>query len=127
MKKLSVLLIALALFSGASLVRGHEGHDEGAEGDKADYQTIKGEIVDLMCYIDHGATGDKHAKCATTCIESGGPVGILTADKKLYLVVGQHEPMNKELAEYGGKTITLKGKVAERSGMKLLENAEIVK
>ena len=125
MKTMAVWLSMLVLFGGVCFA--HEGHDEDAKGEKAELKTVKGEIVDLMCYIDHGATGEKHAKCATTCIESGGPVGILTADGKLYLVVGQHEPMNKELAEYGGKTITLKGKVAERSGMKLLENAEIVK
>jgi hypothetical protein len=35
--------------------------------------------------------------------------------------------MNNQLAEYCGKTITLKGKVAERGGIAMLENAEIVK
>ena len=32
-----------------------------------------------------------------------------------------------QLAEYAGKTITLKGKVAERDGISMIENAEIVK
>lgn len=127
MKKIAMFLSVLVLFGGAGFVFAHEGHDEGAAGEKAELHTIKGEVVDLMCYIDHAAVGEKHAKCAQTCIESGGPVGILTADGKLYLVVGQHEPMNKQLAPLGGKTITLKGKVAERSGMKMIENAEIVK
>jgi hypothetical protein len=31
------------------------------------------------------------------------------------------------LAEYCGKTVTLKGKFADRGGMAMLENAEIVK
>src|SRR3989344_9358244 len=99
MKKLMVVFVVLAMFAGASLVRGqgHEGHDEDAKGEKAEVQTVKGEIVDLMCYLDHGAVGEKHAKCAQTCIESGGPVGILTADGKVYLVIGEHKPMNKEL------------------------------
>jgi hypothetical protein len=35
--------------------------------------------------------------------------------------------MNDELAEYAGKTITVKGKVAERDGISMIENAEIVK
>jgi hypothetical protein len=35
--------------------------------------------------------------------------------------------MNAELAEYAGKTITLKGKVAERGGIAMIENAELVK
>jgi hypothetical protein len=127
MKKLSSVLLALALFAGVSLVRGHEGHDEDAPGEKVELQTIKGEIVDLMCYLDHGATGDKHVKCARTCIESGGPVGIVTSDQKVYLVIGQHKPMNKELLPLAGKTVSLKGKVVERDGMKMIENAEILK
>ncbi len=44
-----------------------------------------------------------------------------------YLVVGEHKPINDQLAEYCGKTITLKGKMAERGGIAMIENAEIVK
>jgi hypothetical protein len=95
-----------------------------AEGET---QTVKGEVVDLMCYLDHGAKGEKHAECAQTCIKSGGPVGLLTSDNQLYLVIGEHKPMNDKLADYAAKTITLKGKVVERNGMKMIENAEIQK
>ncbi|PZR75393.1 MAG: hypothetical protein DLM73_05455 [Chthoniobacterales bacterium] len=94
--------------------------------DAAAEKTITGEIVDLMCYADHGATGDKHAECAAKCIKGGGPVGILS-DGKTYIVVGDHKPMNAELAEFAGKTVTLKGKLATIGGIPLLENAQIVK
>ena len=94
--------------------------------DAAASKEVTGEIVDMMCYVDHHATGDKHAACAAKCIKGGGPVGI-TSEGKAYLVVGDHKPMNDQLAEYAGKTITLKGKVAERDGIAMLENAEIVK
>jgi hypothetical protein len=87
---------------------------------------ITGEIVDVMCYVDHNATGAKHADCGTKCIKSGGPVGIVS-EGKAYLVVGAHKPMNDELAPLAGKTVTLKGKVASNGGISLLENAEIVK
>ncbi len=90
-------------------------------------QTVKGEIVDMMCYLDHGAKGEKHADCAQTCIKSGGPVGLLTSDNQLYLVIGEHKPMNDKLAEYAAKTVTLKGKVVERNGVKMIENAEVQK
>src|SRR5213596_1503296 len=71
--------------------------------DAAAEKTLTGEIVDLMCYADHNASGDAHAKCAAKCIKGGGPVGILS-DGKTYLVVGDHKPMNDQLAEYAGKT-----------------------
>ncbi len=94
---------------------------------EAETQSVKGEIVDLMCYLDHGAKGAAHAECAQTCIKSGGPVGLLTSDNQLYLVIGEHKPINDKLAEYAAKTITLKGKVVDRNGMKMIENAEIEK
>lgn len=92
----------------------------------AETKTVKGEVVDLMCYLDHGAKGEKHAGCAEKCIKSGGPVGILAGDNELYLIIGDHSPMNDKLASLAAKTITVKGKVVERDGMKMIENAEIV-
>ena len=48
----------------------------------ANQVTVKGEVLDIACYIDHGAHGEKHAQCAATCIESGLPVGIKGEDGK---------------------------------------------
>jgi hypothetical protein len=115
---------AALVFSPLSVLQAHEHENDGAAN--ADGKTVTGEVVDLMCYIDHNATGEKHAACAGKCIKGGGPVGITSAGKT-YLIVGQHKPMNDELAEYAGKTITVKGKVAERDGISMIENAEIVK
>jgi len=94
--------------------------------DTAETKSIKGEIVDLMCYLDHGAKGEKHQGCASKCIKSGGPVGLLSGDD-LYLVIGDHKPMNEELASKAAQTVTLKGKVVEKHGMKMIENAELEK
>jgi hypothetical protein len=100
-------------------------HEHG--GDAASSKEVTGEIVDMMCYVDHNALGEKHGQsCGAKCVKNGGPVGIVSGDKA-YLVVGEHKPMNDQLAEYCGKTITLKGKMAERGGIAMLENAEIVK
>jgi hypothetical protein len=87
--------------------------------------TLKGEIVDLMCYLDHGAKGEKHKGCAEKCIKSGGPVGLLSEDH-IYLVIGNHEPINEKLAPKAAQTVTLKGKLVEKHGMKMLENAVLV-
>jgi hypothetical protein len=89
--------------------------------------TVKGEVLDMACYLDHGAHGEKHAQCAATCIESGLPVGIKGEDGKTYLLIGEHKPLNKELAKYAAKTITVKGKLVSRDGISMIENAEIVK
>ena len=95
--------------------------------DAAASKEVTGVVVDMMCYVDHNAMGEGHGqKCGAKCIKQNGPVGIVS-DGKAYLVVGEHKPMNAELAEFAGKTVTLKGKVAERGGIAMIENAEIVK
>jgi hypothetical protein len=100
-------------------------HEHGT--DTAASKEVTGEIVDMMCYVDHNAVGEKHGQsCGAKCVKNGGPVGIVS-DGKAYLVVGEHKPMNDQLAEYCGKTVTLKGKMAERGGIAMIENAEIVK
>ena len=113
--------VAFAL-SPLALAQGHDEH-----GNDAAAKEMTGEVVDMMCYVDHNAVGNKHGEtCGVKCIKGGGPVGIVS-DGKAYLVVGEHKPMNDELADYCGKTVTLKGKLAERGGIAMLENAEIVK
>ena len=100
-------------------------HEHGA--DAATSKEVTGEVVDMMCYVDHNAVGEKHGQsCGAKCVKNGGPVGVVS-DGKAYLVVGEHKPMNDQLAEYCGKTVTLKGKMAERGGIAMIENAEIVK
>jgi hypothetical protein len=115
------LALALAAATGNLMLPGLALAAESGET-----KTLSGEVVDLMCYLDHDAKGDKHKGCAEKCIKSGGPVGLLSGDQ-VYLVVGDHKPMNDELASKAAQTVTLKGKVVERSGMKMIENAELVK
>ena len=119
---IKLAMAALALGAILALPAFNLGAQEKAV---AKTQTIKGEVVDLMCYLDHGARGEKHKGCASKCIKGGGPVGLLTADNQPYLVVGDHQPMNDTLADKAAQTVTLKGKVVERHGMKMIENAEL--
>lgn len=52
--------------------------------------TITGQVVDYECFMKSGGAmlaGD-HQGCAEACIkEKGLPIGILTKDKKMYVVV----------------------------------------
>src|SRR2546421_5597735 len=110
------------------LALAHDPAEHGKENLSAGAEkTVTGEIVDMMCYIDHNAVGADHGQsCGAKCIKNGGPVGIVE-NGKAYLVVGEHKTMNNELADSCGKTITLKGKFVERGGVAMLENSEIVK
>jgi len=122
--KIGVTATFIAALAVAPLAVAQE-HEHGS--DTAASKEVTGEVVDMMCYVDHNAVGEKHGQsCGAKCIKSGGPVGIVS-DGKAYLVVGEHKPMNDQLAEYCGKTVTLKGKMAERGGIAMIENAEVVK
>jgi hypothetical protein len=122
--KLAVTLAFTTALAAAPLALAAEQGKENL--DAAATKEVTGEIVDMMCYVDHNAIGEKHASCGEKCIKGGGPVGIVS-DGKAYLVVGAHKPMNDELAPLAGKTVTLKGKMASNGGVSMLENAEIVK
>jgi hypothetical protein len=122
--KIAVTACFIAALAFSPLAIAEEQHQHGK--DAAASKEVTGEVVDMMCYVDHNATGDKHSACGAKCIKGGGPVGIVE-NGKAYLVVGEHKPINEQLADSCGKTITLKGKLAERGGIAMLENAEIVK
>jgi len=122
--KVAVTVTFIAGLACAPLAIAQE-HEHG--DDAAASKEVTGEVVDMMCYVDHNAIGEKHGQsCGAKCIKSGGPVGIVS-EGKAYLVVGEHKPINDQLAEYCGKNITVKGKLAERGGIAMIENAEVVK
>ena len=122
----TIILTSIATVAVAAFAFAHENDQAKDSLDANASKQVTGEVVDMMCYLDHNAMGDKHAGCAAKCIKGGGPVGIVD-NGKAYLIVGEHKPINAELAEYAGKTITVKGKLAERGGVAMIENAEIVK
>ena len=122
--KVAVVATFVAALAISPLAVAQE-HEHGK--DAAASKEVTGEVVDMMCYVDHNAVGEKHGQaCGAKCIKTGGPAGIVS-EGKAYLVVGEHKPINDQLAEYCGKNVTVKGKIAERGGIAMIENAEIVK
>lgn len=118
------LAMALTLV-GTGLAGGHE-HGAG----KAKAVELTGEIVDIMCYSAmgrDGGAGPKHKGCATACINGGGPVGLLTdEDQLLLLVAAEHGDLKKMVAEFIAGRVKVSGKLNERGGLRVLEAAKIV-
>ena len=88
---------------------------------------VKGEVLDMTCYIAHNLSGPQHAECAKKCIRKGLPVGIKGEDGETYLLVGKKHAVNAELADYAAKTVTIRGKKTMRGVFALLEVEEIRK
>ena len=126
-KMKSLLGIAAATLFAASPLVAHEGHDDKENLAAGETKKITGEVVDMACYVDHNATGEKHADCAKKCITSGLPVGLKADDGKTYLLIGEHKPLNSELAQSAAKKITVEGKIVSRDGIYMIENAVIMK
>jgi hypothetical protein len=55
--------------------------------------TVVGEIVDFSCYIQLGKHGDKHRSCGQKCVQNGQPIGLLTKEGGLYMLMPEeHDP-----------------------------------
>ena len=124
MKRIAILLVAVALPLAAIQVRAHEGHKMAGQATGAS-KTITGEVVDTGCYLGHAARGEKHVSCATKCINGGMPMGLVTSDGTLYLLTLNHDnadPYNA-LKRMAGKTVSVQGEVMTRGGMKGIDVA----
>jgi hypothetical protein len=58
--------------------------------------SVTGEVIDMACYFDDGASGPDHATCARMCIASGLPVGLKAKNGKIYVLIGKQEPPRAE-------------------------------
>ena len=55
--------------------------------------TVTGEIIDLSCYLQLGKHGEKHKSCGQKCLNSGQPIGLLTKDGNIYMLMDEeHDP-----------------------------------
>jgi len=87
--------------------------------DEAKDIEVMGEVLDLACYVHKGAYGEKHKKCAEMCIKGGAPIGILTTDGKVYLIVEDHDNSKpyEEIKNYAAQNVKVKGKLYNRNGL----------
>ncbi len=87
-----------------------------------DVKTVTGEILDMKCYMTSGAHGDGHKECAATCIKGGAPMGILTDDGKVYLLIkdSKNSDAYDDAKKFAGEKVTLTGTVSEKGGVQAL-------
>jgi hypothetical protein len=119
MKRFSSVLVLAALIMATA-----NAHAAGTAGKTAARTTtFKGEIVDLGCYLGHGARGADHKSCATRCIANGMPFGLLTSDGKLYLLTLNHDnpdPYNR-CKDMAAEAVEVTGSLMQRNGIVALD------
>ena len=129
-KRNDILKLAAAIIISASITALGFKLSERKRHSVAQGQEIlvKGEVLDMTCYIAYNLSGPEHASCARDCIRSGLPVGIKGEDGKVYLLTGKAgKPVNAELADYAAKVVTIRGKESVRDGFAQLQVDEIRK
>ena len=116
-----IALVALTLVAANALAAGQPAKAA------AKTMVVKGEVVDLGCYLGHGARGADHKSCATKCIANGMPFGLLTADGKLYLLTmnnDNRDPFNR-CKDLAAETVVVSGPLQQRNGLMALEVSDV--
>lgn len=92
-------------------------------------QTLTGEVVDVFCYLSHpkDGIGKGHADCAKKCIKSGLPVAIKVGDQLYLATMADHNPANQQLADLAAERVTVRGKVMELDGQRLIAVSSVEK
>jgi hypothetical protein len=110
----TILAIAMAtVLIGTTLLRAQP---------KGERITVKGEVVDLWCYLEGGDRGPAKKQCATACAKSGNPIGILDTAGNLYVAAGlkDHQPAQTMLLNRMSDEVTATGTVVKKGGVQMI-------
>lgn len=79
--------------------------------------SIVGEIIDMSCYLQVGKHGDKHRDCGQKCVRNGQPVGLLTDDGTVYMLIDEeHDPRRDGLTEFRKQAVEMMAHVVKVHG-----------
>jgi hypothetical protein len=89
---------------------------------KGDAVTLKGEVVDLWCYLEGGDHGADHKQCAIGCAKAGNPIGLVTEKGDIYVMMGikDHQPGKEVLIEKMAETVTVEGTLVKKGGVQVV-------
>lgn len=91
--------------------------------------TLKGEVVDLWCYLKNGSIGPDHKECAVESVKAGNPVGLVTDRGDIYLIMGSadFQPGRDVLLDRMAQTVTVWGRLIKRNGLQAVYVTSIVR
>ncbi|HEY3282120.1 MAG TPA: hypothetical protein VGN26_07590 [Armatimonadota bacterium] len=91
-------------------------------------ETRTGEIIDYSCYLQLGKHGAKHRDCAQKCLKNGQPIGLLSQDGSITLLMEEeHHPrrdgqttFRDAAIEHAGEILEVTGTASKVNGQKAL-------
>jgi type 1 fimbria pilin len=89
---------------------------------KGEKVTVKGEVVDMWCYLEGGDRGAAKKQCATMCAKAGNPIAILDARGNVYVAAGlqDHQPARDLLLDKMSDEVTVTGTLVKKGGSQML-------
>jgi hypothetical protein len=76
-----------------------------------------GEIVDFSCYIQLGKHGEKHRSCGQKCVQNGQPIGLLTQNGTLFMLMPEeHDPRRDGGVDAKAMAVEHMGHIVEVNG-----------
>ncbi len=128
-----MIVMGLSIMASPAVAWAHQGmmgeDQETAAENTGKEQTLTGEVVDVFCYLSHGADGlgKAHASCARKCIRSGLPVALKVGHQLYLAAMNNHDPANATLAEFAGEQVTVRGQVLEQDGQHVIAISRVEK
>lgn len=94
----------------------------GLAAPKGKRVTVKGEVVDLWCYLEAGDRGQAKKACATACAKAGNPIAILDEKGGLYLTAGlrSHQAATDLFIDKMSEAVTVSGVLVKKGGMQMI-------
>ena len=84
---------------------------------------IRGEVVEMSCYLRDGSRGEGHKACALSCLENGGQLGIVEDGTGRLYPLASAAPatdpsaaVREEIAEH----VAVRGRLYERAESRVL-------
>ena len=109
-----VSILAMALLPFAALADGSE-------------VSVKGEVLDLACYVSHESHGEEHASCAVKCVKGGQPMGLKAEDGTIYVLFADHGDSSafEKAKDFAGHMVEISGPMADKGGVKGITVQEV--
>ena len=115
---------------GMDMNKMDHGQKESSQNAKWTTVKLKGEIIDLGCYVSHDGHGKKHKTCALECSKNGVPLALLEdKTKKIYMIVatGHGENPYTEPLKFIADQVEVEGAIAIKGDTTVLMITSIKK
>jgi hypothetical protein len=124
MKRVAAVLVLVALVAAAVHVYAQPGPKRST--------VIRGEVLDMGCFVSRSLRGALHKECGSRCVQAGIPMGIITADSVVYWLTQNHDramtpqqfqppdPYN-QLRGWISSQAEVTGFLWEQKGMRMME------